>query len=171
MPALATPRPVGAQAIVVDDRGRVLIQLRLWPAGWEPPGGHVDQSEDPARTVVRETREETGLEIEVERLIGYYQFTGIRRDLDVVFRCRPVGGRPKTGREAWHLAWVAPARLPRSLFPWYRQRIADALLPESVLPVKRAQHVGLADVWLHGLRLVFDLGGSVISRRTGTRAS
>jgi 8-oxo-dGTP pyrophosphatase MutT (NUDIX family) len=155
---------------VVDDRGRVLLQLRIWPAGWEPPGGHVDHPEDPARTVLRETREETGLEIEVQRLIGYYQFTGIRRDVDVVFRCRPVGGRIKTSREAWHLAWMEPGQLPRSLFPWYRQRIADALLPESALPLERTQHVGLGTVWLHGLALVFDLGGSVLPRHSGARA-
>ncbi len=150
---------VGSQAVVVDDHGRVLLQLRLWPAGWEPPGGHVGGGEDPALTVVRETEEETGLKIEVEQLIGYYRFTGIRHDTDVVFRARPVGGTLRRSREAWKLSWVDPGTLPRSLFPWYRQRIHDAVAPPLELPVERVQAVGLGTVGLHGLALVRDLIG------------
>jgi 8-oxo-dGTP pyrophosphatase MutT (NUDIX family) len=156
----------GAQAVVVDDQGRVLLQLRLWPAGWEPPGGHVGGSEDPVRTVTRETREETGLEIEVERLTGYYRFTGLRRSTDAVFRAHPVGGRLRRSREAWRLDWVAPKQLPGSLFPWYRQRIADALLPLPAEPPERIQHVGLGAVGRHGLALLTDLGSSVLPSRS-----
>lgn len=148
---------VGAQAVIVDDLGRVLLQLRLWPAGWEPPGGHVGGSEDPSATVVRETLEETGLEIEVERLTGYYRFTGIRRESEAVFRAHPVGGRLQRSREAWRIRWVDPKRLPDSLFPWYRQRIADALLTPPGAPPDRVQHVSLATVGHHGLTLLGDL--------------
>jgi 8-oxo-dGTP diphosphatase len=155
----------GAQAVVVDELGRVLLQLRLWPAGWEPPGGHVGGSEDPVRTVTRETREETGLEIEVERLTGYYRFTGLRRSTDAVFRAHPVGGRLRRSREAWRLEWVAPDDLPGSLFPWYRQRIADALLPAATTPPERVQHVGLGAVGRHGLALLVDLGVSALPSR------
>lgn len=154
----------GAQAVVVDELGRVLLQLRLWPAGWEPPGGHVGGTEDPVRTVTRETREETGLEIEVERLTGYYRFTGLRRSTDAVFRAHPVGGRLRRSREAWRLEWVAPDHLPGSLFPWYRQRIADALSPAAPTPRERVQHVGLGAIGRHGLALLVDLAGSSRSR-------
>ncbi|HUY53689.1 MAG TPA: NUDIX domain-containing protein [Candidatus Nanopelagicaceae bacterium] len=151
-------RPVvGAQAVVVDDRGRVLLQLRPWPAGWEPPGGHVGPAEDPAVTVVRETKEETGLEIQVERLVGYYRFSGIRHDTDVVFRAHAVGGRLRRSREAWTVRWVYPDQLPRSLFPWYQQRIQDAVAPPPDSPFERLQPVGLGAVGRHGLALVRDL--------------
>ncbi|HVC38856.1 MAG TPA: NUDIX domain-containing protein [Candidatus Dormibacteraeota bacterium] len=156
---LASGQVVGAQAVLVDDQDRVLLQLRLWPPGWEPPGGHVGRSEDPAATVVREAEEETGLEIEIERLTGYYRFTGLRRDTDVVFRARAVGGRVRRSREAWRIEWFPADRLPRSLFPWYRQRIADALAPARLSPPERIQGVGPGEVARHGLALAVDLLG------------
>jgi 8-oxo-dGTP diphosphatase len=165
-PVLA-PVPVsGAQAVVVDEVGRVLLQLRLWPAGWEPPGGHVGGSEDPVSTVVRETREETGLEIEVERLTGHYRFTGLRHSTDAVFRAHPVGGSLRRSREAWRLEWVAPDHLPNSLFPWYRARIADAVAPVASAPAERVQHVGLGAVGRHGVALLFDIGSSLSHPRS-----
>jgi len=168
VPAVAPAGLVGAQAVVVDGRGRVLLQLRPWPAGWEPPGGHVGLGEDPAATVVRETREETGLEIEVERMVGYYRFTGIRHDTDVVFRARAVGGRLQRSREAWRLRWVEPERLPRSLFPWYRERVSDALAPPGGALVERVQAVGVGSVLGHGFALTADLLGVLVPGRTGS---
>lgn len=153
--------------MVFDDRGRVLLQLRIWPAGWEPPGGHVGREEDPAETVVRETLEENGLEIEVERLTGYYRFTGLRRDTDAVFRARAVGGQLRKSKEARRLVWADPDRLPSSIFPWYRQRIADALRPVGSGPQDRVQHVGLGTVGRHGLALLSDLGASILPSRPG----
>jgi len=152
---------VGAQAVVVDDQGRVLLQFRPWPAGWEPPGGHVGPEEDPVEAVVRETSEETGLDIEIERLVGFYRFTGIRRDTDVVFRARARGGRLQRSREAWRLRWTYPDQLPRSLFPWYQQRIQDALAPIPGTPWERLQPVGLGTVGHHGLALARDLLGTL----------
>ncbi len=142
---------------MLDRWGRVLLQLRLWPLGWEPPGGHVAPGEDPARTVVRETREETGLEIEVQRLCGRYRFRGLRQDWDLVFRAQVVGGRPRRTREAVRIRWFLPDRLPRSIFPWYRQRIQDALAdPEGPAP-DRIQYVGLGTVLGHGRAILQDL--------------
>ena len=156
---------------MVDDQGRVLLQLRLWPAGWEPPGGHVGVSEDPAETVVRETKEETGLEIEIERLVGYYRFTGIRHATDVVFRARAVGGRLQRSREAWQLRWVELDQLPRSLFPWYRQRIHDAVAVAPEEFPERVQLVGMDTVGRHGLALSRDLLGGLwpASTRSSSR--
>jgi 8-oxo-dGTP diphosphatase len=159
----------GAQAVIVDAQGRVLLQLRLWPAGWEPPGGHVGGLEDPVETVTRETLEETGLEIEVERLTGYYRFTGLRRSTDAVFRAHPVGGRLRRSREAWRLEWVAPDHLPGSLFPWYRDRITDALGPIAAAPPVRIQHVGLGTVGRHGVALLVDIGSSFPHPRARAR--
>ncbi len=166
MQPLLSPRIVGAQAVVVDERGFVLLQLRLWPAGWEPPGGHVARGEDPRHTVVRETEEETGLRIEVERLTGRYRFQGIRRGTDAVFRAKAVGGRLTPTREARRLSFVDPERLPRSLFPWYHRRIQDALAEAGQGVAERVQHVGPGDVLGHGLRLSLDLA-SWAARRPG----
>ncbi len=145
-------RLLTAQAVVLDQQGRVLLLFRRWPPGWEPPGGHVDRGEDPAATVRRESLEETGLELEVQRLVGYYRFTGIRRGTDAVFRARIAGGSARVNREAWRLDFFDPGRLPDSLFPWFRQRIADAL-EGAAPPVERVQRVGLDHVLRHGWAL------------------
>ncbi|MHB8393209.1 MAG: NUDIX hydrolase [Candidatus Dormibacteria bacterium] len=157
-------RIVGAQAVIIDDSRRVLLQLRPWPPGWEPPGGHVGADEDPAETAVRETREECGLEIAIERPTGTYHFRGIRVGADQVFRAHVVGGAPRRTKEALALAWVTTEQLPRALFPWYRQRILDAMAPLGQAPFERWQSVDLGHVMRHGAALTAELGGVVGTR-------
>ena len=161
-------RIVGAQAVVVDEQERVLLQLRGWPPGWEPPGGHVGGGEDPRLTVVRETLEECGLEIEIDRLIGHYHFRGIRVGTDAVYLAHPVGGRLQRTREALQFLWASPERLPRALFPWYRERILDALGPVGQEPWERWQMVGPGHVLRHGAALTAELG-SALGSRVGTK--
>ena len=141
-------RVVGAQAVILDQDGRVLLQFRGWPPGWEPPGGHVGPGEDPAATVIRETREECGLEVEIVRQVGVYHFRGIRAGQDAVFLARRVGGRPHRSREALRLIWADPDRLPAATFPWFRRRIADAVAGGPMTELW--QQVTLADVLRHG---------------------
>ena len=159
---------VGAQAVIVGPAGRILLQLRSWPPGWEPPGGHVGAGEDPAVTVVRETSEECGLEIEVERLVGYYHFRGIRSGTDAVYLAHPVGGHLHTNREALLARWTAPDQLPRAIFPWYRRRVLDALEAPPAAPFERWQTVGPGDVMRHGAALTAELG-SALGARMGLR--
>jgi 8-oxo-dGTP diphosphatase len=161
-------RIVGAQAVIAADDGRVLLQLRPWPPGWEPPGGHVGPGEDPAATVVRETAEECGLEIEILRLTGTYHFRGIRLGTDQVFLARAVGGSCSPTKEALRLVWVGLDELPRALFPWYRTRLLDALAPEEAQPFERWQTVDLGDVARHGLAVSAGLGAA-LGRRASRR--
>ena len=61
----------GSCALVLDDEGRLLIQQV--PSGkWGLPGGLCELGESAAETAVRETREETGLDIEIDELWGVY---------------------------------------------------------------------------------------------------
>lgn len=159
-------RIIGAQAVIVDEAGRVLLQFRSWPPGWEPPGGHVGPGEDPATTVVRETLEECGVEISIDRMVGVYHFRGIRIGTDAVFRAHPIGGRPRLTREALSLQWARPPDLPAALFPWFRQRIADAVEPGKADPVERWQEVNSADVLRHGRALAGGLAERALGRRT-----
>jgi len=61
---------VGVGAVIVDGAGRVLLVKRRFEplAGqWSLPGGAVDVGETLAACVIREMREETGLDVEVGR--------------------------------------------------------------------------------------------------------
>lgn len=111
---------VGVTAVVLGEEGEVLLHRRADDGRWSTPGGILEPGEEPARAVVREVREETGLEVEVERLtsiMAQEPFTYPNGDrvqfLDLAFRCRPVGGAPdSSGDETLDVRWFLPGALP-----------------------------------------------------------
>jgi 8-oxo-dGTP diphosphatase len=162
--ALAPPAVGGAgrehivQAVVRSEAG-ILLGLRRELRGWELPGGAVVPGESEEEALRREVIEETGLEVEAERLVGEYVRTGFRGHVARVYVCRVTGGQLRPSREAPRVAWFDPAALPDAIFPWFRSPLEDALreLPE---PVVRREHQGLRAIWA-GMRidLASRLGG------------
>lgn len=112
---------VGAVVAVVRADGRVLLIRRRDDGQWAFPGGFSDLGENVAQTAVREVREETGLAIVPQRLVGIYSsprlgYTYANGDqvqnVGVLFRARIVGdGRAVETDEAAALAWVTPEEL------------------------------------------------------------
>jgi 8-oxo-dGTP pyrophosphatase MutT (NUDIX family) len=145
----------GAQVAIVE-RGKVLLQFRPWPPGWELPGGHCDPGEDPAVTAARETEEECGYQVRIAGIVGVYSWKGLRSAGDVVFLGQVIGGGPRRSVEAWALRMRAPDQLPATVFPWIRERVRDAVdVAGGAAPVHRVQPVtirhvlGFATAWLH----------------------
>ena len=145
----------GAQVAIVE-RGRVLLQFRPWPPGWELPGGHCEPGEDPAVTAERETEEETGYRVRIAGVVGVYSWRGLRSAGDVVFLGEVVGGAPRRSLEAWALRMARPDHLPRTVFPWIRERAQDAVdvagggaAVHRVQPVTIRHVLGFATAWLH----------------------
>jgi mutator protein MutT len=112
----------GVVAVIRDDRGRVLVQRRRDDGRWGLPAGAIDPGETPAEALVREVREETGLEVRPERVLAVYGGPMLRHHypngdeaeyLAVVFACIVMGGalRPVDG-ESLELQWVAQDDLP-----------------------------------------------------------
>jgi 8-oxo-dGTP pyrophosphatase MutT (NUDIX family) len=130
-----------------------MLQLRPWPPGWELPGGHCEPGEDPSVTAAREAEEETGLRAIVGGLVGVYSWSGLRRASDAVYWGSLSGGEPRRSIEALRLRYVTPAELPATTFPWYRDRIADALAAAAgAPPVHRVQPVSFRHVLFFTLR-------------------
>jgi ADP-ribose pyrophosphatase YjhB (NUDIX family) len=109
-----------ASAIVVDDAGRILLHRRTDNALWSIPGGAMEIGESIAETVVREVREETGLEVEFERLVGIYSNPRhvveyadgeVRQQFSVCFACRLVGGQVATGDESSEVGFFTLAEI------------------------------------------------------------
>lgn len=141
---------VVVQAVVLGPEG-VLLSVRSDLRGWELPGGNPHPGEPEAQALEREVFEETGVRIEPLQHVGDYVRTGFRPHRARVYRCRVVSGAPRPSPETLHVAWHPLDALPASLFPWYREPIADALADRDE-PVVRTERQGLAAI-LAGIRI------------------
>jgi 8-oxo-dGTP pyrophosphatase MutT (NUDIX family) len=123
---------------VRDDRGRVLLIHKVDNNLWALPGGGHDAGERITDTAVREVREETGLDVEVMRLVGTYTNPNhvmayddgeVRQQFSLCFEGRWVGGQPREdGTETKEVRWVDPADLDQlNIHPSMRLRIDHAL--------------------------------------------
>jgi ADP-ribose pyrophosphatase YjhB (NUDIX family) len=110
-----------ANVIVINDEGAILLIRRSDNDNWAMPGGGMDLGEALPDTAVRETAEETGVEVEVTGLAGIYTdprhvilYTSnneARQEFSVVFTARPVGGTPTPSDESTEVRWVPPAEI------------------------------------------------------------
>ena len=148
--------PVEGAQVAIVQRGRVLLQFRPWPPGWELPGGHCDPGEEAATTAAREVTEETGYVVRIAGIVGVYSWAGLRSAGDVVFLGEVIGGAPRRSLESWALRMRDPDTLPRTVFPWVRDRVRDAVdvaagapSVHRVQPVTLRHVLGFATAWLN----------------------
>lgn len=133
-----------ASAVVVDDAGRILLHRRADTGAWGLPGGIVDPGEQPSDAAVREVAEETGVRVEVERLVGAWTGPEVRHPngdraqyVVTVHRCRPVGGHAAPdGDESLEVGWFAVDELPE-MAPAYADRLSRALSGANPVPEDR----------------------------------
>lgn len=128
---------VGAFVVLSNPAGEVLWALRRDRDVWNLPGGGPEPGEAPWQTAVRETVEETGLEIELTDLSGVYVKPGDGQII-LTFTAQALGGQLTTGAETAELAYFAPGAEPDNTLALHPSRVADALTPHDT-PVFRKQ--------------------------------
>jgi 8-oxo-dGTP pyrophosphatase MutT (NUDIX family) len=132
-------------AVLVD--GKILLIQRADIAVWSLPSGGVEPGESIAEAAIRETQEETGLIVQLDRLVGLYSLPQWHSGGNHValFAGHPVGGvlQPQA-REVLKVDFFAPDALPTPLLWWHQQRIRDAL-----------QGVGGSVAWRQAVRWPF----------------
>lgn len=124
-------------AVVQDQDGRVLMIHKTDNNLWALPGGGHEPGESIADTVVREVKEETGYDVEVETLTGTYTNPRhvmayddgeVRQQFSIAFRARLIGGEARTSSESKEVAWLTPDQINRlDLHPSMRLRLEHAL--------------------------------------------
>jgi mutator protein MutT len=135
-----------ASAIVLDSQGRVLLVRRAadpFAGWWDVPGGFLEAGEHPEDGVRRELREETGLTIILERLVGVYMDTygdgpDAEHTLNFYFVCRLADDRStaQAHDDVSQVAWFAPKSLPSPIaFENANAALRDWLRQEGIVTV------------------------------------
>lgn len=139
---LAARHRVGALAVVLDDDGRVLlVRHALRAPGWALPGGWVRRHEEPADAVVREVREETGLQVDAVAAVaceGHGTRRGRRQvsGVTIAYLCRPSpgsgAGSVRLSAELTDAAWTDVGRLPKDMTAFDAGSVREAAVRVNV---------------------------------------
>ena len=127
---IAYRNPAPAVGVILErDEHIVLVRRRFEPmAGlWSLPAGFMEYGESPEATAVRETLEETGLEIELTGLQNAYRAgadTGVPVLL-LVYRARLIGGNLVAGDDADDAGWFAAHARPELAFRSHRRALRE----------------------------------------------
>ncbi len=120
---------------VISNRGRVILlrraaRLKYAPGDWDLPGGHLAAGEDFEQCLLREVREETGLDIGVERLLGVNKMPA-EAYVQVFYACRTLVYQKVTlqPREHVEYRWVTPQKMAAlDLIPYLKIALGRGLL-------------------------------------------
>ena len=105
---------VAVGTIIRDDAGDLVLVRRAIEPGygkWVFPGGFVDRGEEVQVAAIREAREETGLEIRIDRLINVYSYSG-RVPVIIVYAATMTGGCLGCDEESLEARFFAPDAIP-----------------------------------------------------------
>jgi 8-oxo-dGTP pyrophosphatase MutT (NUDIX family) len=127
----------GVIAVIMNERGETLIHLRADTREWALVGGILEPGEEPAPATAREVREEVGLRVVPEQIVGVYAEDDgvvnypngdVMQFLTIVFRCRLVGGEARVNDdESLDVRWVRPEDVPPDFDARHRRYLMQAL--------------------------------------------
>jgi ADP-ribose pyrophosphatase YjhB (NUDIX family) len=127
---------VGADAAIFDDSDRILLVQRSDDHCWGLVSGWVDAGEDPAETIVREVREEVGLEATIDALVDVFgrqasSGHGPHGAVGIVYLCSIAPGEPTISHEVLDVAY----RDIDSVEDWHKNHLVYA---RAALAYRRA---------------------------------
>jgi ADP-ribose pyrophosphatase YjhB (NUDIX family) len=105
---------VAVGTIIRDDAGQIVLVRRAIEPGygkWVFPGGFVDRGEEVQAAALREAREETGLQIRIDRLVNVYSYAG-RVPVIIVYAATMTGGCLECDDESLEARFFAPEAIP-----------------------------------------------------------
>lgn len=117
---------ISAATIVQNEKGEILL-IKGPRRGWEMPGGQVEEGESLKEAAIRETKEESGIDIEIVKFCGVFQNVS-RSICNTLFLARPVGGKPTTSSESLEVEFF-PVEEALDMVNWknFRERIEYCL--------------------------------------------
>lgn len=128
-----------AVAIITDEEQRILITQRPFhvPHGgcWEFPGGKVEQNETVESALIREIKEEVGIDVLQYQFLGVieHQYSDKTVQL-IIFHVSQFSGKPSCLEGQLNIKWVEKKLLNADDFPEANHKIFD-LIPTSLTHV------------------------------------
>lgn len=121
------PKIAAGTLFTIDNRV-ALLRRAIDPAmnRWVFPGGYVDRGESVPEAAIRETKEESHLDVKVNSLLGVYSYSG-SPNVIVVYAAEVIAGELKAGDESVEAQTFAPAEIPWDdlAFPSTREALRD----------------------------------------------
>lgn len=124
---MTTPKHIiSAAAIVLNDQNEILL-IRGPRRGWEMPGGQVEEGESLKAAAIRETKEESGIDIEIVKFCGVFQNVG-DSICNTLFLAKAIGGEFATSSESLEVGFF-PIKKALEMVTWgdFKQRIEFTL--------------------------------------------
>ncbi len=117
---------VSVAALVRNDEGKILLVNSPW-RGWEYPGGLIEPGETFEEALRREIREESGVEVEIQRFVGICK--NVEKDIvNIDFACRYISGELTTSEESTEVIWATEEEAGELItFPLTKKRLANML--------------------------------------------
>ncbi|HHP0449163.1 TPA: NUDIX domain-containing protein [Vibrio harveyi] len=130
----------GVAAVILNQNNQLLLQKKS-DGSWSLPAGMIEPGESPSQAVIREVREETGLAVEVERVLGVFGGEGFgfaypngdQVEYSVImFKCQQTGQFAEDlDEETIELAWFSKSDMPTLALPYS----LECLFAENIEPL------------------------------------
>lgn len=127
---------VASGGVVTNDKEEVLL-IRNPRKGWEYPGGIIETGETVPQGLIREIKEETGVDVEIINIVGIYSntkkkkgYNGVEEVPTIVtidFICKYVSGDLRTSDESIEVRWFSKEEALKIIKPKQRLRFERAL--------------------------------------------
>ena len=117
---------VSVAGLVSNDDGDILL-INSPRRGWEYPGGMVEPGETFQEALIREVKEEAGVDVEIIGFIGLCK--NIEKDVvNIDFSCKYIAGELTISNESTEVKWVQKEKaLDMVTFPLTRKRLENML--------------------------------------------
>ncbi len=121
---------VSVAGLVYNDKDEILM-VESPRRGWEYPGGMVEPGEALQDALIREIKEEAGVDVEITGFIGVCK--NVQKDVvNIDFSCRYLGGELITSDESLQVKWIKKDEaLDIVTFPLTRKRLENMLYADD----------------------------------------
>ena len=129
---------IGVFGIITNEQNEVLLCHRSDYNLWNLPGGGLKKGETPWDCIIRETKEETGLDVEISHLMGIYSKPH-KNKIVFMFVCNAISGSLTLNKEARDLKYFALNHIPKNTVPKQVERLSHYFKNKEKVYLKKQQ--------------------------------